>query len=218
MVASTRQSRLLFTHDSIPRASRNRTIMNSFPLTDNRDSGYASTFLPVGQSHASDDLESLLLSNLPAVTKMVRRTLPNEADVLDVVQQTALKATVSFSQFRAESSFLTWLASIALNETRMLFRRRKKQGIANHLNESPSELRDSRGSPEEELRRAQGRDWVRQAVEKLPSIYRATLQLCELEECSIQQAALLLHITPAAVKSRRVRGRELLKKQLQKGL
>ena len=191
--------------------------MNFLLLANNGDSGNtASKFLPTGQDRVSDDLESLLLSNLPVVAKTVRRILLNEADVLDVVQQTALKATVGFSQFRAESSFLTWLVSIALNETRMLFRRRKKQGVASNLNESSSELRDSRSSPEEELWRAQGRDRVRQAIEKLPGIYRATLQLCELEECSIQQAAERLQITPAAVKSRRMRGRDLLKKQLLK--
>ncbi len=92
---------------------------------------------------------------------MVCRMLPNEADLWDVMQQTALKATVGFGQFRAESTFLTWLASIAFNETRMLFRCRKRQGFANSLSESPGELRDGRGSPEEELRSAQGRDRVR---------------------------------------------------------
>ncbi len=191
--------------------------MNFYLLTNDEGLGHASKFLPAGQNRTSDELEGLLLSNLPVVAKMVHRMLPNEADVLDVVQQTALKATVGFSQFRAESSFLTWLASIAFNETRMLFRRRKKQGVASSLHESLGELRDGRGSPEEELRRAQGRDRVRQAIEKLPGIYRATLQLCELEEYSIQQAAQRLQATPAAVKSRRARGRQLLRKQLLKG-
>lgn len=187
--------------------------MNSFSIIYNGTSNNASDFLP---QHSDDtsDLESLLTSNLPAVAKMVRRMLPNEADVLDVVQQTALKATIGLPHFRAESSFLTWLASIAFNEARMLFRRQKRQGAAKSLSESPGELRDNRGSPEEELRQEQGRDRVRQAIEKLPLIYRVTLQLCELEECSIEQAAQRLQITPAAVKSRRVRGRDLLKKQL----
>jgi RNA polymerase sigma-70 factor (ECF subfamily) len=188
--------------------------MYSFSLIYNGKSNEASEFLLTDQDRAGGDLENLLANNLPTVAKMVRRALPNEADVLDVIQQTALKATVNLSQFRAESSFLTWLVSIALNEMRMLFRRQKRQRIASSLDESPGELRDNRGSPEEELWRAQGRDRVRQAIDKLPSIYRVTLQLCELEECSIQQAAQRLQITPAAVKSRRVRGRDLLKKQL----
>ena len=188
--------------------------MYSFSLIYNGKSNDVSEFLLTDQDRAAGDLESLLASNLPVVAKMVRRTLQNEADALDVIQQTALKATANLPQFRAESSFLTWLGSIALNETRMLFRRQKRQRVASSLDESPTEPRDHRGSPEEELWRAEGRDRVRQAIERLPSIYRMTLQLCELEEYSIQQVAQRLQITPAAVKSRRVRGRDLLKKQL----
>ena len=188
--------------------------MYSFSLIYNGKSNNASDLLSANQADASDDLEALLASHLPIVAKMVRRMLQNEADVLEIVQQTALKATVNLSQFRAESSFLTWLASIALNETRMLFRRQKKHRVTSSLDESPGEICDARNSPEEEMQRAQGKDRVRQAIEHLPYIYRVTLQLCELEECSIEQAAQRLQITPAAVKSRRMRGRGLLKKQL----
>ncbi len=184
-------------------------------IHDGKPASFAG-FLPADQENcwASVEFESLLMSHLPLAAKMVRRILRNEADVLDIMQQTALKATLYLPQFRAESSFQTWLVSIALNETRMFFRKQKQQRVTRSLDESPIELRAKQISPEEELRRAQGRERVRHAVEQLPFIYRAILQICELEECSIQQAAQRLQISPAAVKSRRMRARLLLKKQL----
>ena len=131
--------------------------------------------------------------------------------MLEAVQQTALRATACRHQFRAEASLSTWLVSIALNEARQMLRKQNRQCVTVSLDLLGQELWDQHtASPEEIARQAERQAWVRQAVGKLPPHYQTVVRLCELEEHSIEQAAELLQMTPAAVKSRRFRARHLL--------
>ena len=155
-------------------------------------------------------------ATLPLLRAMLRRYLRDESDVLEAVQQTALRATICRHQFRAEASLSTWLVSIALNEARQILRKRNHQRVIVPFDGLDRELRDRRiASPEETASRVERQSRVRQAVGRLPPTYQTVVRLCELEENSIEQAAQLLRMTPAAVKSRRFRARRLLARYLQ---
>ena len=158
--------------------------------------------------------EASFTAALPLVKSMLRRYLHNAADVLDAVPQTALKATAHRQQFRAESSLATWLVTLALNEARELRRKQRRDHAAVSLDLLDQTLGDRQtASPEELARRAEWEAWVRQAVRKLPPAYQVVVRLCDLEEHSLEQAAQLLRMTPAAVKSRRFRASHLLAKR-----
>ena len=155
--------------------------------------------------------EASFTAALPLIKAMLRRTLRDEADVLEAVQQTALKATACQRQFRAEASLSTWLVSIALNEARQILRKQNRQRVTVSLDFLGRDLWDQHtASPEEAAHRAERQAWMHQAVGKLSSIDQTIVRLCEFEEHSIEQAAQLLQMTPAAVKSRRFRARHLL--------
>jgi RNA polymerase sigma-70 factor (ECF subfamily) len=55
---------------------------------------------------------------------------------------------------------------------------------------------------------------LRQAVLSLPQQYREAVVLCDLEEISYQEAAVLLECAPGTVASRLNRARAMLKKKL----
>jgi RNA polymerase sigma-70 factor (ECF subfamily) len=71
----------------------------------------------------------LLRPHLKPVRSFVRRTVRNEFDVDDRIQQTLLKAYTRLHQFRFQSRFRTWLISIALNEIRQNARLRCKSRL-----------------------------------------------------------------------------------------
>src|SRR3954451_5936888 len=66
------------------------------------------------------------------------------------------------------------------------------------------------------LTRAEAVENVRQAVLELPTVYRETVVLCDLEELSYAEAASILHIPVGTVRSRLARGRGLLVQKLSK--
>jgi RNA polymerase sigma-70 factor (ECF subfamily) len=59
---------------------------------------------------------------------------------------------------------------------------------------------------------------VRNAVEKLPDDLREAIVLCEWEELSVAEAAVILGATSKAVESRLYRGRQILRKELKSWL
>lgn len=153
---------------------------------------------------------------------MALALLKNEADAEDAAQETFLKAYRHLASFRAEARFGTWLVSIALNEARGRLRR-KSQLPTDSIDEtmeddtprvSPALLRDWREIPSETLERAEIRSLLRDAVEKLPVIYREIFLLRDREELSISDCAAALGISVSAAKVRLHRARILLQKEL----
>jgi RNA polymerase sigma-70 factor (ECF subfamily) len=61
------------------------------------------------------------------VFRLAVRTTGNRAAALDVVQETFARAASGIGRFRGESSFRSWLARIAINETTNWVRRRARR-------------------------------------------------------------------------------------------
>jgi RNA polymerase sigma-70 factor (ECF subfamily) len=147
--------------------------------------------------------------------------LHNEADAEDVAQEAFLKAFRNLKSFRGEAKFGTWLISITLNEARSRIRRKKilkmesideppeEQG---HI--SPALLRDWKEIPSEALERHEVRLMLQEAVAALPTIYRETFMLRDVEELSIAETAEILSVTTVTVKVRLHRARMMLQKTL----
>ena len=156
-----------------------------------------------------------------SVYVMALSFLHNEADAEDVAQEAFLKAFRNLKSFRGESKFGTWLISITLNEARSRLRRRKllpTESLDEPANEeghiSPALLRDWKEIPSEALERQEVRLMLREAVATLPTIYRETFVLRDMEEMSVAQTAEILEVTPVTVKVRLHRARIMLQKTL----
>ena len=154
------------------------------------------------------------------VYAMALSFLHNEADAEDVAQEAFLKAFRNLASFRGDAKLGTWLVSITLNEARSRIRRRDAIKIES-LDEpdeegktSPALLRDWREIPSEALERKEVRSLLHKAITALPLIYREVFQLRDIEQLSVQEAALALGITTSSVKVRLHRARMMLQKTL----
>jgi RNA polymerase sigma-70 factor, ECF subfamily len=128
-------------------------------------------------------------------------------------------------QFRAEAKFSTWLIQIAVNEART--RRRKEHAdlvapIDNQKNEegsyTPRDFADWREIPSEVLERKEVREKLAEALGSLRQIYREVFVLRDMEQLSIEETANALGISAAAVKTRLLRARLMLRDLLAPGL
>jgi RNA polymerase sigma-70 factor, ECF subfamily len=150
----------------------------------------------------------------------------NQADAEDVVQDAILKAFKAIQSFRGDSKFSTWIIQITINEARMRIRKDRR-----HLYDSideplkgddagdyvPRDFADWREIPSESLHNAQLREALKKALDSLSPKYRQVVILRDIEHQSIAETAQLLGITEAAVKTRLLRARLIMRDQLAPG-
>ena len=151
--------------------------------------------------------------------------LRNEADAEDAAQEAMLKAFKNLGQFRAEARFSTWLIQIAVNEARM--RRRKDHSeIMEPMvdrqdedgNYTPKDFADWREIPSETLQRKEVRQKLAESLAMLADKYREVFVLRDMQHLSIEDTAKMLGISAAAVKTRLLRARLMLRDLLAPGL
>jgi len=153
------------------------------------------------------------------------RMVGNEDDANDLAQETFVRVFKSAKSFRAEQKFSTWLFTIAANLARNHFRWRSRHPNLSLEAENP-ETEQSLGStlpanspaPHEAALAGERAEAVRAAVKNLPEDLREALVLCEWEERSVAEAAVILETTPKAVESRLYRARSLLRERLKNWL
>lgn len=150
----------------------------------------------------------------------------NDADAEEVVQEAILKAFKAISRFREESKFSTWIVQIVMNEARLKLRRARR-----HLYESldapvagdeegdysPCDFADWREIPSEALESARLRTALRKALISIGPKYQQVLVLRDVEHLSIAETAQTLGITDAAVKTRLMRARLMMRDALAPG-
>jgi RNA polymerase sigma-70 factor (ECF subfamily) len=103
-----------------------------------------------------------------------------------------------------------YLYGVARNQVlKHLDRDRTYVGIDDEAASLPATV-DGGSGPLIDLTRAEAIETVRQAVLSLPSGYREAVVLCDLEEMSYSDAAMVLKVPVGTVRSRLSRGRALL--------
>jgi RNA polymerase sigma-70 factor (ECF subfamily) len=158
----------------------------------------------------------LLRPHLKAVRSFVRRTVRNDCDVDDQIQQTLLKAYTHLHQFRFQSSFCTWLISIARNEIRQNARLRSNSRLVFDEGKSASVMTSySKDNPFEIYARKEMSHQLWQAIASLPAKYRLIVELL-IGEKSLAETKSELSISSSAARSQRFRARRALCRLLAK--
>lgn len=154
-----------------------------------------------------------------------RRLTGSVEDAEDVAQEAFLKAFTRLSTFRFKSSFRTWLVAIAVNQARMLNRRvRRCHGVptvaADSDNDLPTQfdLPDPRPNPEAQYFDQERVHFLMTEISRLAPATRAAICFQDLEEMSAIDTAVLLGVTTSALKSRKSRGRSVLRQRIAKRL
>lgn len=150
--------------------------------------------------------------------------LHNEADAEDASQDAVLKALKHIRQFRAEAKFSTWLLQIAVNEARMLRRKKYSHVLEPILTDNgeqdkyvPRDFADWREIPSEALERKEVRERLGEALHSLGQVYREVFVLRDMQQLSIAETSKALGISPTSVKTRLLRARLKLRDALAPG-
>ena len=181
------------------------------------------------------DLTGLMAARDPVAVRLITQRnnqrlfraawsiLKNRAEAEDAVQSAYLHAFAAIGEFEGRSSLSTWLTRIVVNEA--LGRARAARRRAARLDaDSIVDLELYRekfmqGSmtadrPDGALAREQVRRLLEAAVARLPQDFRTVFVLREIEGLSVEETAEALDLVPATVKTRLLRARRRLQKDL----
>jgi len=172
---------------------------------------------------AGDDqaFEALVVRYQGRVYRLACR-LTSETDAPDVLQEAFLQVYRHLGSFRGESQFGTWLYRIATNAALMLRRARARRPAeplddflprfdeSGILSATPAELQVA-ACAEERLDRQLLAEKAREAIARLPDLYRDAFVLRDLEELSTADVAHVLGVEPAAVRQRVHRARLMVR-------
>jgi len=154
------------------------------------------------------------------VYRLAYKILRHEEDASDALQDAFLSAYRGLKNFKAESTFSTWLYRITTNAALMKYRKRREGHISIDQPSSRDdtvpamELADWSALPPEELEDRETWDVLSAAVERLPEDLRIVFLRRDWLEESNAEVAESLGLTVAAVKSRLHRARIQLRDRL----
>jgi RNA polymerase sigma-70 factor (ECF subfamily) len=156
------------------------------------------------------------------VFNLVSHVVENEADASDVLQDVFVKVFKGIKGFNGESSLKTWIYRIAVHEAS----NHRRSWIRRHWREpfsvddpeagpgAASKVASGDRNPYEVIEQAEREEVVRRALESLARPYRTAVVLREIEGLSYEEIAQVLGLAEGTVKSRLLRGRELLRRKL----
>src|SRR5215467_2640036 len=157
-----------------------------------------------------------------AVQNLSYRMLSNTTEAEDVTQETFVRAYTQLATYKPVHKFSTWLLSIASHLAIDQLRRRRF--LALPLEDVPflEWITDLGAGPEQSALAGEQQDEIQAYLQRLHSKYRAVIVLRYWYDFSYEEIATMLKLTPALVKARLHRARELLARymrenQLQEG-
>lgn len=153
------------------------------------------------------------------VASTISRIVADPDKVLDLTQETFIKAYRALEKFRGDSAFYTWLYRIAVNTSKNHLIS-KDRG----LSMSDEELEDSERmapqlrnheTPERLMLRQEMMNNLRQAIDALPEQMRRAIQMRDVEGHSYEEIAQALQCPIGTVRSRIFRSRQEIMDRMQ---
>ena len=169
-----------------------------------------------------DSFGELIMRHADQVFRAAYRITRHREDAEDAVQESITNAFARLASFNGASRFSTWLTRIAINAALMRLRKRRlsREVVLEEPKEEPSvaafcEAIDASPNPEEWYAKQEHDRIVREAVAKLRSSLRETVEVHGLKEKSVQETAHALGISTGAVKARLFHARRALRREPQ---
>jgi RNA polymerase sigma factor (sigma-70 family) len=153
--------------------------------------------------------------------KVVSRITGNRDDAEDAIQDAWMKAYVHLHTFDGRSKFSTWFTRIAINSALMILRK-KRTHPETSMDWSVDggtwqqwEIPDKRANTEELYARKEVERDLKRAINRLRPALRTVIEIQQSNEGSVKELAGITGISVAAVKSRLLRARTVLRRSLQ---
>lgn len=174
------------------------------------------------RSGIEEAYEELINRYEQPVYSLVYRLLAKPGDASDVVQEVFLKVFRGVNSFREQSSLRTWIYRIAVNEAhnhRRWYMRhcRHEISLENECGEHKSLLdlaSDPGPSPFEQTLDTENRSLIEQALARINPVFGTAVVLRDVQNLSYEEIAEILQVSLGTVKSRILRGREALRREL----
>lgn len=156
-------------------------------------------------------LDQLFAPCIPRLQRVAVRLLCNEQDSEDALQEGLLSAFRHLNQFRSRAQFTTWVRAIVVNAAKSQLRRRRARPSISSLDEPLHEheglcaadmVADPRSHLDEHYARTERHRILVEAIQRLPPIWRAVIQLYDIEGLQMREIAARLGLSISAVKSR----------------
>jgi RNA polymerase sigma-70 factor (ECF subfamily) len=194
----------------------------------NISKGQGDTELELAKRISTGDnsaFEELMRRYNRTLYRTARSILKDNDEAEDVLQDAYLLIYRGIGKFRGESSLVTWLTRIVINEA--IARTRKTARTAQiidfgiggedkiHSSEEAMDV-DKTEQPDHAAMRSQIRKIIEQKIDLLPDAFRTVFMLRALEEMTVEETAACLDIPEATVRTRFFRARGLLRETLAK--
>lgn len=167
--------------------------------------------------------EHEVMQHLDALYRTAMRMTRNAQDAEDLVQETMLRAYRFLDRFQPGTNLRAWLFKILTNTYINRYRKAASEPRVDSLDDAEelslyryldSEAASRGGSVEAQVLDRFAENDIKTAIEALPSQYRITVLLADVEGFSYNDIAEITNVKKGTVMSRLFRGRRLLQKAL----
>jgi len=153
--------------------------------------------------------QELCTRHFAEIYRFFEHKLPGEAD--DLTQQTFLACVKARDQFRGQSTFRTYLFSIARNE---LYMRLRKLPKFEQVDLEISALDEMVSSPSKQFGKNQELARIRAALHQLPVAQQVLLEFHYWHDLDVAALSEMFETKPGAIRVRLMRARRALRAQL----
>lgn len=168
------------------------------------------------------ELEEAVSRYLPSLYRRAFRYVGDPHDAEDAVQDALLSAYKHLGQFKGTAKITTWLTAIVTNSALAQLRRRPRYShvsLSEQLNDEQEisfsdTLADTRPNPEDEYARSESHGFLMQCFSELSPSLQQAFRLHYMDGLTTTEAARLLNVSVATMKSRVWRARTSLKRMM----
>jgi RNA polymerase sigma-70 factor, ECF subfamily len=157
--------------------------------------------------------------SIQQLRRAAHRITGSYEDAEDAVQDTLLNAYVHLNDFDGRSSFPTWLTRIAINSALLILRKKRtsREVALGIPTDSDSgilvfETPDHAPNPERRYSQCEEKTLLTKAIQDLRPTLREVVEIQQLQELSMKEAARALGISLAAAKARLFHARKAFRK------
>ena len=169
-----------------------------------------------------DALAALYEKTYNGVFYTIKSMIRDEDTVLDLLQDTYVKAFTHLDRFQGDTKFSPWVRQIGANTARDYLKKKKPMLFTDlAAGEEPDEPveehfadLDAGNLPDEVLDRAETTRLVREIIDGLPEDQRAVIGMYYYQEMPVKDIAAALGASESAVKSRLLYGRRKIEAQV----
>lgn len=155
---------------------------------------------------ADEKIQQVLLEHYDKYYRLAYSYVGNQADALDIVQESAYKAIRDSGKVENENYISTWIYRIVVNTAIDMLRKRKKEGMNTQIEDYEMPVEDSYSDPD-----------LAAALSRLKEEERLVITLRYFEELSLEEISDITGEPLSTIKSRLYRTLKKLRVDLEEG-